>query len=727
MKKKILIFIILVCVLLVGCNSGEKKELEEIDIAKVLLANERLDSEELRTKGNLFTSGKQAFSMIQEASRKYSQRMRNKDIRSKLNINGNRYTWTDAPNYSNFISYFDSYATSIEFNAEKGSDLIDLTKSTIQTVDTWIKIDSQEQLLLSVDKNSETIISRSDDQYEICRRYLNSLGQNTFEMFIANSDTNSKSRMTYIPGLRYEYTSIQNDHMLVIIASKDKGYWDIMSTSYHPEYDANGMTFTNLVMKEEAIYETTYTISNDNGVINDMYGEIKLISSDGKSDLLSFYNNSVSIFTTGLQNLNCFYIDAQNNEVEDVDKVNNREDYKLLYTGTGEDRRYFTDQYSDVIAKFDNGKEMAKGNILCDGNVEVYGTMIYPIGDVDFYGEIKLDFKENNLQFIFDNMEKLMDEYGFTFKDDFTSIKSAMTYSLQDSLDFSKYYLWQENHINSFEDIKKAIKIEEDLIDEFVNVYNSYKDADIIKNEKQMNIDDSYHFSNLNVLSYGNVNNEGNKITIQDLVIKVEDCSLFTNNKNYQIAFAFANEKDGVFSNLFNLDFANPIIKLFEGNVIDTPTNDSMNFELNQSAILEVPLLETGEYVLVAYIATADEGIRVTNPVSLKGSIIENEINQEGFINVLHNGEDNIIVIESNQTALINISLTESYSYSELYLLLESYAYKYGRPTTSELETENNSSWENIANNTPISSGTYRLKYYNSYFDQESYIIATVK
>ncbi len=306
MKRKFIIGVISL-LLLVGC--GNKTNPEGVDIAKVLLANERLDEDDL--SGDIFTSGKKAFNQIKEMTKKYSYQSKN--IKSAFNKNGTRYTWSDSPEYSNFLSYFYSYADSIEHNAEKGSQMIELAKTSVQTIDCWIKYDGNNQILLNVDKNSETIISRDDEQYEICRRYQNEIGQNTFEMFISNSGTNYKSRMTYIPNLRYEYTSIQNDTLLVIVANKDKGYWDIMSTSYNEQYDENSMTFSNFVMKDEAIYETTYTIEKNNGITNEILGDIKLVSSNGKCDMLSISNNQFSIFTTGINGLDSFYIDAQDN------------------------------------------------------------------------------------------------------------------------------------------------------------------------------------------------------------------------------------------------------------------------------------------------------------------------------------------------------------------------------------------------------------------------------
>lgn len=687
-NKKIILIGIMAFLLLVGCTGKNNSNPDTIDIAKVLLANERLSEDDSNSEESIFTSGKKAFNQIKTAVNKYSQKEKSSNLKHSFNKTGNRYTWNNAPSYSDFLSYFYSYSESIEYNASRGSSLIDYTKSSIQTVDKWIKIDSQHQMLLTVDKDSETIMSRSDNQYEICRRYQNDLGQNTFEMFIANSETNSQSRMTYIPNSRYEFTSLQNDVLLVIIANKDKGYWDIVSTDYDSSLSEKSMTFSNLVMKDEAIYETSYTISQH----DDYYGKIKLISSDGKNDLLSIDNNFVSLFTTGINNLDCFYIDAEDSEVGNALTCENREDYKILYIDDGDEKSYFTDNYSEVIAKFTGGKELKKDDRLYQNDIVVEGTCINPIGGIDFYGEITLSFANNEIEFITDGLKRLMEDYDFTFKDNYDIIKNALNYAKQDSFDFGKYYLWQGNHINNFTDIDKSIQIEKDLIKNFVDLYIKYKDNPIIKNSNQWSIDTSYNFANLNIISQGIISNSGFEINISDIVIEIDNTSLLANNTDYQICFAFAKEQDNRYSNLYTLNFENPITKEY---IYDILSNNS-KFELTQNATIKIPLLEEGSYVLVAYVATADEGIRVSNPIGICESVNESTQNGEGLINVLSNGQDNKICINSSKTAIINIYLNNNYNYEELYFLLESYAYKYGTTLEENLEKENNSSWESV-------------------------------
>lgn len=51
---------------------------------------------------------------------------------------------------------------------------------------------------------------------------------------------------------------------------------------------------------------------------------------------------------------------------------------------------------------------------------------------------------------------------------------------------------------------------------------------------------------------------------------------------------------------------------------------------------------------------------------------------------------------------------------------------KNGNVINSNLEKENNSNWDIIDSNSNITSGTYRLKYYNHLFETDAYIIAVI-
>ena len=711
-KTKIFIILPLLAGSLFGCNRVSVADGTEA--AKVLLANERLDGSDLRKDGNIFSKGKKAFDRIKSETRKYAKRLDKEGVRSKFEKNGDVYKWSDAPDYSNFLSFFDSYAENIEFNAEVGSKLIDDTKKNVRVVNKWIDVSSfsDEEILLMVEENAETIFSRSGQQYEICRRTQNEEGINVFDMFIENYDTNSKGRMHYIPGLRYEYSSLQNDHLLIIYADKDKGYWDIMTTSYNPE-DNSYQTFTNLVMKDEAIYELTYSISNQ----RETYGRVKMITGDGKTDILDYDDNYVTIYTTGVNGIDCFYTEAKDSEVWDVYENKGYPDdlkgYKVFATGEENDKQYFTQRVHSPTVKFLNGKEMNAGQKFYNGAITLESTSIEPIGGIDFYGTMNFYFDKDDIDYVFENLKKLSEEYGFTFKDDFDKVHASTKYANQDKYNFSKHYKWRGYNINEFENFKKTKEIELELINEFVDKYNLVKNYEVIKKGEQAKLDSAYHFSDIEIVSKGEIVNDKFVLNITNLTLKSLDTNLFVNENPYKVEVAIANKENGEFVNIMPLS-SSDTIKLF---------NNEATFESTFNGEVIIPLLAEGDYVLVSYIATGEEGIRVSKPIEVEGSIIQSEISDTGIYNKIYN-EDNKIKITATKDDTINITLNGGYTYESLYSELESYAYNAGMTTKDGIEKLINSEWVKINENEEIVEGIYRLRYLNN--NQNAYVVASI-
>ena len=69
-KMEMLVVLCLILISLGSCNNKNKIE-NGTEVAKILLANERLDSESLQKDGNIFTKGSQAFEHIKKETKRY--------------------------------------------------------------------------------------------------------------------------------------------------------------------------------------------------------------------------------------------------------------------------------------------------------------------------------------------------------------------------------------------------------------------------------------------------------------------------------------------------------------------------------------------------------------------------------------------------------------------------------------------------------------------------------
>ena len=147
-------------------------------------------------------------------------------------------------------------------------------------------------------------------------------------------------------------------------------------------------------------------------------------------------------------------------------------------------------------------------------------------------------------------------------------------------------------------------------------------------------------------------------------------------------------------------------------------------FEATFEGEFTIPLLADGEYFLVAYIATQDEGIRVTKPIAVEANVTQCEISSNGSFNKIFN-EGNRIKIYSQRDSTINITLNGEYTYESLYNKLTSFAYNSGLTTNDSVEKLDGTEWILVNENDKIINGTYRLKYLNN--NKEAYIVANLE
>lgn len=265
---KRIIILLLVCIMLasslVGCggntpstgiNGGNTPSIgiSGNDAAKLLLASERLDAQLLKTKGDIFETGVKVMNNLAKtavanlnvaymgnrsitATRLSSVQnlstVLEGDYSGKVEINGDTFIWSGFEENNNSYEAFKSITDNIVLSAEVCADLIDNIKKNVRVVDKWVKMGDIEYYL-SVDENSETLCERylSDNSINVCKRYKNANGNDVYELYRASDKY--KERCTYIPGLRYERSSI-NDHGEhaedYFVADNSKGYWQTYST-----------------------------------------------------------------------------------------------------------------------------------------------------------------------------------------------------------------------------------------------------------------------------------------------------------------------------------------------------------------------------------------------------------------------------------------------------------------------------------------------------------------
>jgi len=595
--------------------------------AKFLLSQERLNKDVINGTSNLFTNGSEAFERVVKETRKYNKKFAGRPNESYVEVEGDTYKWYNDVEYSNFNSFFESYAINIEHSAKSGAELIDYVKKNIRTVDIWVDTGDKEYLL-KVDETSETIYTREgSDRIEICKRTTDDNGNDVYELLVL--DTELEIRMKYIPDLLYEFAisnNIEGKYVHYLVADKSKGYWNIISTTgYHSTTHDDGLVFEGvsfdvLMMKDEGYYLFTHALDNQGWARNDI-NSVTLISNDGKTDLVTIGTGNAVLYNTGIRGIDHIEIKASKEQVGDFDPNDRTEKYVYIQDNVDEKNNpykiYTTSGRKSATVVLENGKTLTEGDSFFDGNMYIDRIDVGYVAGCDAYGKIPMRMLTESLEETFDYLVAFLDETGMSFRRDLDTVLKSADFALKDVENFSEYFQFNGYNINTFENAKLAIDAEYKKITDFKEMYNNVKDVEVIKRRNQNDIDSNIYFADVEVVNNGTVNNTDLQVNVSDFKVKVKDTILFVEGEKYKVVYALQNE---------------------DGSIVPIGTSGTevafvkdTDFEATQTLNFTIPHIESGLYALVAYVATSEEGIRVTKTIPVSGDFKEITSTQDGI------------------------------------------------------------------------------------------------
>ena len=718
MKKIFLLLLVVFGLILIGCGDNPiDEEKEPIDlvvndgtnVAKILLAQERLNEDVLKNSNSIFNAGQKAFNTILTKTRGYSKKFAGRPNETYTEVDGDTYKWYNDVDYSNFLSFFESYAINIEASAENGARLIDYTKKHIRVVNNWVKEGNNEYYLI-VTEDSEIIINRESKIFvNICKRYTNGTGSNVYEMITINRDT--KIRMTYIPNLVYEFViqPISKEGLgHYLLADNHKGYWQIISTNGINSNEIEGevvenFNITSLVMKEEANYLLNYLIDST-GYSN--IGDIQIVSSDGKSDLLSLSQNYFELFNTGIRGLDHLEITAPSDKVGDFDPNSNEKLYVYKQDNINEKGEHYyiysTSGYKSATAVCENGITFTEGDVLLDGKVRVNRIDVSYVAGCDSYGRIPVMTTANSLEEQYQILKEFLEYTGLTFRRNYDDVINCLDYAIKDAKNFANFYTLNGYHLNNVKDLKVALAIEDSKFDDLINLYEQLKDLEVIDIEDQEKYNENIHFSNIEKVNEGEITNQGFKVVINDYQVKVLDTLLFVEDEEYVLEFGLLSEDNNIIS-FRSLD--DSVFKY----------QKESDFELSLSKEFEIGLLDYGKYTLVVYVALASENIRTTNYIKVEAFVTSDTYTINGHKMTIKQNELGNLEIISEKDYNIYYESNEQFTYVDLESFIGQIAYDNGMIENLVIEFFDGKNWIILENEskeaTYLEKGEYRMMY----------------
>lgn len=247
-----LVSIVLVVSILTGCVNASVPEYTGTTTAKLLLANSRLNSDQLDSE-NIFDNGSKAMqTLARRAARNLNVVVPHETIGNFSTSNG-QAEWSGFVEYNNSYSYFQNITEVIVSIAQKGAFFIDVVKENIKIVDVWVNYDNAKYYL-SVGESFETLCRVDQDEVFTCKRYTDENGKTVYELFTEQDF--ASHRVKYVPDERYELTELipSVDQELYFVADHSKGYWETYCATDSGDFYNERFT----VMKNDVSYMVDY-------------------------------------------------------------------------------------------------------------------------------------------------------------------------------------------------------------------------------------------------------------------------------------------------------------------------------------------------------------------------------------------------------------------------------------------------------------------------------------
>ena len=621
--KKALAIILCLCllasitVIFSGCGFLFGGSAKGTDGAKILLARERLDEDLIGQKADVWSSlGFNLLSAPDSGITYSSLGSTNANTIAKLSCDytADNVTWMDFGTYSDLKDSYTQFIDPIDDDAVEFAKTIATLKKDVGVTGKWVSVNALtgRKIMLVVTESSDIVIEIGDwEDVHVSIRYTDESGKNIYEMysFMSYDDgTTGKIVNKCIPGERYEYMYQNsggfNDYF---IADNSLGYW----TMNRFDLRDYGVFFDIGVVKDGLAYGGTVTLNTDGttSVGNNFDFFLPNEERDAISTAPSSWHNVLGnekepmLISVHLSNILSGLDKVTVTGAENVTKV-----YSEEYGGAGIVHMVRGDSYI-AGAQLSNGTHLAPLSKISEdiGFVEARVSYSPEYHGNCYVGELVFDVNADSFTEGYAKLLNYLNSQGVSLYANTETLLQLYGYAQLMSEDFGDYTTFNGYKLNSIENTAAAISVLEERYDEVYAIYDEYKDADSITlgskistNEELTAISSKHMGSN----SYAN-----GVITSSGISLEIKDTSLLEAGMLYEIRLGLALKlADGSISKVNVVPFEQTL-----SNPVEYTGKGSFGVSMTSNASLSVPeYFSEGEYVVVAYIATADEGIRVT-------------------------------------------------------------------------------------------------------------------
>lgn len=670
----------------------------------------------------------------------------------KVTVDGNTWEWSNFSEYADLLSFYTSYIKSIEIEAEETAKLISKVKKEVNVTDKWIVMDPNNKLLLTVGESSETLYSLTAGNYvDVCNHVVDENGSDVYEMYsyLPYEDGDlGHIYMKYVGGNYYEfafdYIPADGDPMrtnnLRIIVDNYRGYWNMLCLDAVAAYENVGRRFNfhNLIAKDDIVYAVGVDVVPGGKLSDSMY-MASIFSPDWKNDIIKFgsQNNDVWINAAAFDGIESL-------RINDVSAIGSGSSFYVSYPyGDEKDIKQYNGHGSAVEAVLKNGKVLKNGDSFLDGKFTYYGgdargvlNITDGVEDQLYVGS--LTFSDNTLyssepttpveraNLFFD----LFEEVGIEPKYDRTAIIDAAKECASLIDDFIGSYRWRGNKIDSVDDFYAANDEFVLVFDEMLGMYESVKSLpEVDLNQYLEPLPEELDFADFSGFSYGKITIDNGVITADEMIASVPDNVLLDDGSEYVLRL-------GLRKYLEDGETPSELIVALHGDnetAVKYTAGSAISFAQGSNYTIPHNLAE-GKYLLVAYIATADEGIRISKTVPIASVDFTNgTVESESMDITYEKVEEDKLEITSISKLYLELVLEAregGYTAEAIYELMRYDAMNRGEVAEDvslesyDFETKESAVFDLTQ---PLVAGTYRLKYSSASHDgADAYIYCVV-
>ena len=708
-------------------NPFAKRIHQGTEAAKLLLANERLDE-------NLFLAGVDV-GMKSKSGKTDSAKNTASHVVTNLSATPKRgttllplaiiesdttHTWTEFGQYSASAIEFSQFVESVDYEVERVARNIANMKENVGVTDKWVDLGTEKHML-RVFENYDVlfVIGYYGDQY-VYYRYTDENAKNVYVMysFMSYEDgTTGDVRTLCIPGERYEYMyDNSNGFSDYFIAENSRGYWINTRFSCHEDEFGNVHTsFSPYIVKDGlgagAFVSAIFVPGSEDATVETAWYNVFDPANERELFRISTsYNRySFQLYTPAIRN-GLVSISADQVVYDDEENIYQSSYVNQFVTVNGTYR--LPDDYDGSY-----------GNLPARQFAFTSGDVHYDYAEEVFCGGLEFTMDQPTVS-VYDACIAFGDyakTLGLDLYCDMDTVALSTEYAMILADGFIDTFEWNGYHLNTRENAEAAMDALTQQFESALADYEEVKDFESSSGAQTL----SYfaHFAEFDsVKSDGNTYSDG-LVNVDLVTVSTSDVDLFEEDMEYvlKVGISKVDENgDPISVNTVALKGTESMPVAFDGGEIT----------LEVSGEYEIPKnLDAGRYAVVVYVATKEDGIRVSEMQKIDFvSISEGEVDSAAM-SIFAFEQDKNLMAEYTIKNIRYMEITDvkaTYSYDEIRKIIMTEILSHGAPYHGAvLEYENG---EAVPEEATLGSGTYRMMCYLATADglAQSYVYLTV-